>query len=456
MTEDLSTLAFQGENGRDEFHREQVADKVIKLLISDISVSPMIIDGDWGTGKTEFCHKLINKFRGSHSGHRLLYVDAFQADHADNPLMTILAEVLKLLPEGTQRQSFIQKALPVIRYGLKTLMKAGVGHILRKNTDDLSDELEETLKDAADKAIDASVEVLLQEHEQAEASLKALQSILADIAGESPIVLFIDELDRCRPDFAVQMLEVIKHTFDVAGVQFVLITNTRQLKAAINHCYGASVDAQRYLDKFLKFNFQLPEFVLDKHSGYEENRVLVAVEHFFNLLKQSSILKDTNLANQKDGVYSFTKKLITLNNLSLREVETFVRYLEIYQRLSQKLSSRESLGYQLLRIFGVYTFCFAPDLVEAIHKNKTDANKITALLGVQKLPDWEAKSYRDSFTDVVAVLLAQASFSNSEHYQPTEQAQKYWQDKKEHFFDSWGNIFGPIKETILTLKLGGA
>ena len=107
---------FQGETGRDEFQREPVAAKVISLLVSDAQVSPMVIDGDWGTGKTEFCHKLINKFKAEHGSYRIVYVDAFKADHADNPLMTILAEVLKLLPEGDQRKGFIQKALPVIRY----------------------------------------------------------------------------------------------------------------------------------------------------------------------------------------------------------------------------------------------------------------------------------------------------------------------------------------------------
>ena len=61
--QDLTTLTFKGAHGRDEFRREQVAERVIKLLTSDIDVSPMVIDGDWGTGKTEFCHKLINKFK---------------------------------------------------------------------------------------------------------------------------------------------------------------------------------------------------------------------------------------------------------------------------------------------------------------------------------------------------------------------------------------------------------
>jgi predicted KAP-like P-loop ATPase len=99
MASERTQITFQGENGRDEFQREQIADKVISLLTSDIDISPMVIDGHWGTGKTEFCHKLINKLAVEHKDYRPIYIDAFKADHADSPLLTILAEVLNLLPE---------------------------------------------------------------------------------------------------------------------------------------------------------------------------------------------------------------------------------------------------------------------------------------------------------------------------------------------------------------------
>lgn len=84
-------------------------------------------------------------------------------------------------------------------------------------------------------------------------------------------MLFVDELDRCRPDFAVNMLEIIKHTFNVKGVQFVLVTNTQQLRSSINHCYGETVDAQRYLDKFLKYSFSLPQ--VQGLNTYQETSV---------------------------------------------------------------------------------------------------------------------------------------------------------------------------------------
>ena len=77
---DISTLTF---DQRDEFNRRAIAEKTISLLTSDIEVSPLIIDGDWGTGKSEFCHKLINLMKVSHTEHQLIYVDAYKADNVD-------------------------------------------------------------------------------------------------------------------------------------------------------------------------------------------------------------------------------------------------------------------------------------------------------------------------------------------------------------------------------------
>ncbi|MCF9406550.1 KAP family NTPase, partial [Vibrio parahaemolyticus] len=220
---------------------------VITLLRSDITVSPLVIDGSWGLGKTEFCQKLLS-LMSTEETHHLIYIDAFKADHADEPLLTVLAKVLEVLPSQEEQQGLIQKAIPALRYGLKTGGKALVAHILRQDTDSIINGFDEEVKQVADKAIDASVESLLKDHVEAESSLQALQQALKSIAEQKPIVLFIDELDRCRPNFSVLMLETIKHTFDVEGVQFVLITNTNQLKASINHCYGPTIDAQRYLD----------------------------------------------------------------------------------------------------------------------------------------------------------------------------------------------------------------
>ncbi|BDA18528.1 ATPase AAA [Aeromonas caviae] len=462
MAMDLSALEFQGDNGRDEFRREPVAGKIIQLLISDIHVSPMVIDGQWGMGKTEFCHKLINKFRSDHKEFRLLYVDAFQADHADNPLMTILSAVLTLLPEGNEKKTFLKKALPVLRFGLTTTGKAIASHVLKQNADDIADDLEKHLQDVADKAIDASVMTLLKDHAKANENITALQETLVNLAKAHPIVIFVDELDRCRPDFAVQMLEVIKHTLEVEGVQFVLITNTQQLRASINHCYGHQVDAQRYLDKFIKFSFQLSAFV-PHPQVYDKQRKLAAVEHFSTLVKKSTSLSVTDIAEHQNTVCRFTHNLIAINNLSLREVETFARHLEIYCHLGKGLNKNIIFGYQLVYVFGVYVFCFSPEIVEAIQQNKSDAQQIAILLGVHKLPDFEAGTYRPSPTDVIGMLLTQASTFNSELYRLPESAQQFLNKRINSYFTEGGyeldqfhdhEAFDQIKKAITTLSLG--
>lgn len=456
MANERTHRTFQGENGRDEFRREQIADKVISLLTSDIDISPMVIDGHWGTGKTEFCHKLMGKFEAEHEHYRLLYIDAFQADHADNPLLTILAEVLSLLPDGEQKQSLREKIIPVVRYGIKTTLKAGVSHLLRENADDIAAGLEEHLQKAADKAIDASVMAMLKDHEEAQRNLKALQSLLAEVAEDNPFVIFIDELDRCRPDYSVQMLEVIKHTFHVINVKFVLITNTAQLRAAINHSYGPLVDAQRYLDKFLKFSFCLPNFI----PGTGSEKVLTSVEHFNNLVSVSPVLKDTDLNDFNNGVHRFTTTLISHNQLSLRETETFIRYLEIFHTLSNGMATNITFGHTLLRVLGVFTFCFRTDIAAAIQSNNVDAKQIAALLGLKNIEAFKNDLHQPPHTEVIAVLLAPACASNGDVYKPnTEELQKAIQDYERSYFKNWGlrqgQEFQSVINAIDVLNLGG-
>ena len=115
---------------RDEFGRKVIAEKVISLLVSDAQVSPMIIDGGWGTGKTEFCKKLINLLGESNPGFGVVYIDAFRYDNNSEPLLAVLSSIIKILPEAEQT-SLTEKALPAIKFGIKTTLKAGVSWVLK-------------------------------------------------------------------------------------------------------------------------------------------------------------------------------------------------------------------------------------------------------------------------------------------------------------------------------------
>ncbi|EFO3654462.1 NTPase, partial [Escherichia coli] len=210
---------------RDEYKRKAIAEKIISLLESNIPVSPMVIDGDWGTGKTEFSKKLASLIEINSTNHKVIYIDAFTEDHNDAPILTIMAAIAALY-NSDEKKELISKALPALRFGLKTVLKAGAGWVLKQNADEINKEFEEVIKDAANSAIDGTIEALLEDHIEAQKNVLALKEVLTKLAGESKLTIIIDELDRCKPSFAISIIENIKHVFDIKNINFLLIANT--------------------------------------------------------------------------------------------------------------------------------------------------------------------------------------------------------------------------------------
>lgn len=440
---------------RDEYLRKPIAEKIIKLLVSDVSVSPLIVNGGWGTGKTEFCHKTINLLKDTDDYHAV-YVDAFKADHADQPLMLLLAAILKLLP-ADERTPLIKKALPAVRFGLKTALKAGVSWVLKQDAADVVEGFEQDIKAAGNKMINGTVESLLIDHVDAEKSIKTLQIALGELASEKPIVLFVDELDRCRPDFAVSLLESIKHVFDVDGVQFVLVTNSDQLRASINHCYGSEVDAQRYLDKFVVFGFTIPH--LYKPDGHVP--VSVSASHIEDRINNSEILHDSCLVDE--GCKEFVELLVTENQISLREVETFVKYLEIYQLITDgaALDRSNVFGYTLLRCLGVFLLCIKPNLAKNITDGFVSAHEVSSVIGVHNLKSIPLKSYPEH-ADVIAATIAYDAESVDVGFASIDEgAVTMWEEHIHRLLTGRGgcprkgNRVKIIVDAIDVLKLGG-
>lgn len=421
---------------RDDFNRKPIADKVIRLLTSDIAVSPMVIDGSWGTGKTEFCHKLIALVNASESCPFLsVYVDAFKSDHAKQPLITLLAAVLAVLPESEYKTDLKQKALPLLRFGLKTASNAVLGWALQTNADALAEGVGEALKSAGEQVIEHSVAALLEDHINAEKNIQALREALEKIAADKPIVLFIDELDRCCPDFALAMLEIIKHVFDVERVKFVLVTNKEQLKASISHGYGSNVDAQRYLDKFLGFSLHLPS-----QFGASFKPKEVSVEHLRLAFERSSILSDSLFSHTyKNSVFNFLAELLVSHKRSLREVEALVKYLEVYHLLSDNLPNNIIEGFGLLRVFGVYLYCFENDLGQSFLRNNIDLQALIRVLDI-KTNNPNALDFKSNMMgDVFAMIFINSTPKKSDFVDLTDDVKANWQKRFKYIFDNGFN-----------------
>ena len=380
-------------------------------------------------------------------------------------MLALLAEIIKACtPEDTgeqpseQRKEITKKVAKAAGFVMKTVAKAAVGHVLKQNTEDLAEEfqqimngnqdtnsLAETVTEAAatiaSHTIDATVEALLKEQIEAEKNLETLKACLKELAADKPIILFIDELDRCRPDYAVDMLEVIKHVFDVENVKVVLVTNTKQLRAAINHRYGMEVDAHKYLDKFLKYSFALPEVIGGINYLVRKDN-LVTIIYFHKLIRSSPMFNQF-----KDSIYNeynidFISDMMERNNISLRETERFVHHLEIYLTLRGELNKERSIEYNLLIILGVFIFCFYPSLINDIYKERMDAKDIAKLFNIQSWPSMPEDRKRFNCADLMAVMLIRHSnLSDKRFIANIRYDEEYWQFHMDRMFLKNSAIF---------------
>ena len=152
-----------------------------------------------------------------------------------------------------------RKALPVVAKGLarKAIGSEAVDELLTEQTED------DIVNAFGDIAIDSIVR-----HKRVAESVNAFKQYLSEFTskltdemtdnGKKKLIIFVDELDRCRPTYAVEVLECIKHLFNVEGVIFVLAIDEEQLRNAISAVYGVKVDGEEYLRKFIDWQLKLP------------------------------------------------------------------------------------------------------------------------------------------------------------------------------------------------------
>lgn len=112
-----------------------------------------------------------------------------------------------------------------------------------------------------------------------------------------PLFIIVDELDRCRPNFSIELLENIKHLFGVDGVYFVVATDTNQLGHSVQAIYGSNFNGRRYLQRFFDQEFTLPDpenrlfsrFLFGKHRLLGEEKFLTPFEQQMYTREEAAI-----------------------------------------------------------------------------------------------------------------------------------------------------------------------
>jgi len=220
------------------------------------------ITANWGEGKTWFGRNWAESLK---SEHRVAFIDAFENDYVQDPFLIIASELTQIVEgEGTgvalrKRATSVFKAM--VPLGTKAIINLA-GRVLI-GSQSLSGDIEEAISSATETAADQSekwLEERFKELGAQRASLNGFKKALAEAVSKSekPVVVFIDELDRCKPTFAVTLIERLKHLFDVPNLVFVLLMNREQLEHSIAGHYGPGTDGQAYLGKFVNLWFELP------------------------------------------------------------------------------------------------------------------------------------------------------------------------------------------------------
>ncbi len=386
MSDDKNS-SIEAVNNNQFISREIMAEKLAKLIctMKKDDISPLMISGDWGTGKTTFCNEwLKTKIHESDVAenatnlpYQCIYIDAFLHDHLDDPLLVIINQIIFHFSKDKTPAEITDEIILRSVVALGIFLLKPVGYLTGIATGITLEDCKKLWEGLTAKTEAKTTEEMLSDipkelfsefqkkYNELNKEMELLKNILKAITSEQPLVIIIDELDRCKPSFAVKMLEVIKHVFEEPEIKFILVTNLTQLEKNIQHFYGA-IDANRYLDKFFKFRCALPSVFKEDESNQLE---YIPFKHFINI-KQEKASVNEYFSNEMDN---FFYELILINQLSLREVETFLRYLEIYIGLSDKENT--GIAERYYEVLGVFLYYFRREVADQLLINKPfDAN----------------------------------------------------------------------------------
>ena len=234
----------------------------------------LALDARWGEGKTWFVRHWKKHLEDEN--HNVIYLDAFANDYLEDPFLVISSEITSCLAKDDNVSSHIntfkekaaaayQALLPSLPKVLLTLglnlISGGVLGTLAQQAYETGEKVIESASDEIGEKIKESIEAKIESHEADKNTLLVFKQELAQLADklEKPLVFVIDELDRCRPDFAIRLIERIKHFFDIPKIVFVLVMNKPQLLQSVKSFYGYDSEMNGdYLEKFVDFTVHLP------------------------------------------------------------------------------------------------------------------------------------------------------------------------------------------------------
>lgn len=280
----------------------------------------LAINSPWGTGKTTFLRMWEEYLKSNNelqAKYEVIYFNAWENDDCLDPLITIIGEMEKSIKEvnETTWYNIKSKGKKLVKKVAPVVIKVATAGVVTSDDLHLGDKVQDAIIDVSGNLfnVDNYVEQK-QIRKDFEEELKKYQKNLG-----KTVVFFIDELDRCRPTFAIETLERVKHLFNLENFIFVLGIDKESLSNSIKVIYGTGTDINGYLARFIDMEYSLKEIHNELYTKY---------------LIEKYISGKVNFNTYNNGL-SIIINIVSLFKLSLRDTEKIITTLYLISRANR-------------------------------------------------------------------------------------------------------------------------
>ena len=319
--------------GDDALQREPIARSLTKLIEHQTDSLVVSLHGNWGTGKTfllQRWHETLKKDQ-----FESIYFNAWEDDFCPDPLVAIIGQISKELKTNDSYKDVVAKVVKIAGSLFKQIFNNAVEKHVGISLEKSFNASKEALKN---RALASYLEQIKYKNDLKYSLGEMSEKVMSETG--HPLVFIIDELDRCRPTFAIELLERVKHIFDIPNMVFVLGVNRDELCESIQSIYG-DIDANTYFRRFFDLGFTLPEG--DREAFCK------------HLIDQYQLEKIFEVSDKHNMLASFPILFKQLD-LSLRDMDYCIRSTVFFGKKP------------IRRLFAMYLF---PSLILSILRLKT-------------------------------------------------------------------------------------
>ncbi|EJL04134.1 KAP family P-loop domain protein [Pseudomonas fluorescens Q2-87] len=263
----------------DLMDRQPSAKFLTSYLLANPHIKVLNVNSPWGAGKSFFLNKWKEDLGREHV---CIFFNAWETDYTAEPLIALVTCIeqqtvnkLSLGSTGAGKNVIkvasvlMKKAAPLIAKGLvKKFSGVEVDELLGKEG---GEQAGETAKSVVEDLIKEQSKTAVHVEDFKQAILDKLSQAGEDNSLKKPAFIFIDELDRCRPTYAIELLERVKHFFELDDCRFIVASDSTQLAHSVRAVYGEKFHSERYLSRFFDAEFRLDNsnmFAVAKQSEF--------------------------------------------------------------------------------------------------------------------------------------------------------------------------------------------